>query len=136
MYDEQMVSPMRKELTDSGLVEARTAAEVDELIKSNTTVLAVINSVCGCAAANARPAVSLAMGNGKLPVKSFTVFAGNDAEAVAKLRENLIGYPPSSPNIALFKNGEVVCNIERHDIEGRRAEEIANDIIKAFDENC
>jgi putative YphP/YqiW family bacilliredoxin len=136
MYDPQMIEPMRRELTDLGISETRTPEAVEDILGQNKTTLVVINSVCGCAAANARPAVSMALKNEKLPENSLTVFGANDAEAVAKVREHLVGYPPSSPNIALFKDGDVVFNLERHHIEGRSAGDIAADIAQAFNEHC
>jgi putative YphP/YqiW family bacilliredoxin len=137
MYDETLVAPMRAELTDLGIKETRTAAEVDQVLKEGQgTVLVVVNSVCGCAAANARPAVSIAMQHGKLPGKAITVFAGNDAEATARARSYFVGYQPSSPQIALMKDGEVAFMLERHDIAGRSAEDIAQELTEAFDRFC
>lgn len=137
MYDETMVAPMRSELTDLGIKETRSAAEVDQVLKEGKgTVLVVVNSVCGCAAANARPAVSIAMQHPKLPEKSITVFAGNDAEATARARSYFVGYQPSSPQIALLKDGEVAFMLERHNIAGRSAEDIAAELTEAFDQFC
>jgi putative YphP/YqiW family bacilliredoxin len=137
MYDETMVAPMRQELTDLGVVEARTAQEVDQhLANAKGTVMVVVNSVCGCAAAMARPAVNLAMKHAKLPQKSITVFAGNDAEATARARSYFVGYPPSSPSIALLKDGEVVFMLERHNIAGRSAEDISEELKQAFTAFC
>lgn len=136
MYDETMVAPMREELTVLGVSETRTAEDVEKALSQPGSTLAVINSVCGCAAANARPAVSLALKHGKTPQRSITVFAGNDVEAVAALREKLVGYPPSSPNIVLFVDGTPVFNLERHHIEGRSADAIAQDLVQAFDQFC
>ena len=137
MYDETLVAPMREELTDLGIQETRTAADVDKVLKEpKGTVLVVVNSVCGCAAANARPAVTLAMKHAKLPAKSITVFAGNDAEATARARSYFVGYQPSSPQIALMKDGEVAFMLERHNIAGRSAEDIASELSEAFDQFC
>lgn len=137
MYPEEMCTPMRLELTEVGFEEMKTAIEVDAVLKQeNQTVLVMINSVCGCAAGNARPAVKKAIQHTKLPNKLTTVFAGQDKEAVSKVREHALPYPPSSPSIVLFKNGEVVHFIERHHIEGRPAEMIASNLISAFEEYC
>jgi putative YphP/YqiW family bacilliredoxin len=136
MYPEDIVSPMREDLTQVGIAETRTAEEVEQAIKAEGTTLVVINSVCGCAAANARPAVKLALQHGKTPSRSVTAFAGNDVEAVKKARELMAPFPPSSPSIALFKDGNLVHMIERHHIEGRPAEMIADNIKQAFDEHC
>jgi len=137
MYDEEMVAPMRSELTELGIKETRTAAEVDKyLAEPKGTTLVVVNSVCGCAAANARPAVSVAMRHPKVPQNAITVFAGNDAEATARARSYLVGYPPSSPAIGLVKDGEVVFMLERHNIAGRSAEDIGQELKEAFDQFC
>ena len=138
MYDEELIAPMRRELTDLGLVEAKTPEAVDQyLAKPKGTTLLVVNSVCGCAAANARPAVAVAMTQApKKPENAITVFAGNDRDATAKARAYLVGYPPSSPSIALFKDGEVVFMLERHNIAGRYAEDIGKDIVEAFNQYC
>ncbi len=137
MYDEGLVAPMREELTDLGIKETRTAAEVDQMVNSTKgSLLVVVNSVCGCAAANARPAVAAAMKHAKLPAQSLTVFAGNDAEATARVRSYFVGYHPSSPQIALLKDGEVVVLLERHNISGRSADDIAADMVSAFDTFC
>ena len=137
MYDETMVAPMREELTELGIKEARTAAEVDKyLADQKGTCLVVVNSVCGCAAAMARPGVTYAWQNAKLPQNAITVFAGNDAEATAKARSYMVGYPPSSPSITLFKDGEVVFMLERHNIAGRNAEDIGQEMREAFDQFC
>jgi putative YphP/YqiW family bacilliredoxin len=137
MYPEEICKPMRLDLTESGFEEMRNAQEVDAvlLVKSGS-VLVMINSVCGCAAGNARPAVKMAAKHSKVPNKLTTVFAGQDKEAVAKVRDYCLPYPPSSPSIALFKDGELVHFIERHHIEGRPAEIIAENLMQAFDENC
>ena len=137
MYPEHMVTPMRQDLTQDGFTELRTAEEVQNLLGAEKgTVLVVVNSVCGCAAGNARPGVKVAVKNGKKPDHITTVFAGVDKEAVAKAREFMIPFPPSSPCIALFKGGEVVHMLERHHIEGRDASAIAENLVAAFDEFC
>jgi len=137
MYDERIVAPMREELTRLGIDEARTAAEVDAVLgEKKGTVLVVVNSVCGCAAGNARPAVAEAVGNETLPDKMITVFAGNDREATQRAREYFVGYRPSSPSIALMRDGEVVKMLERWQIEGRNSSEIAADLKSAFDQYC
>lgn len=137
MYPEHMVTPMRQDLTQEGFSELRTAEEVENLLSTEKgTVLVVVNSVCGCAAGNARPGAKSAIKNTKKPTHITTVFAGVDKEAVAKAREFMIPFPPSSPCIALFKNGEVVHMLERHHIEGRPAEAISANLMAAFDEYC
>lgn len=136
MYDEMMIAPMRRELTDLGIEEARTPQAVDAAIQAKGTTLVVVNSVCGCAAANARPGVSFAMEHGKKPERAITVFAGNDREATAQARNHMVGYQPSSPSIALFKDGELVFMLERYQIAGRDAEEIGKEIMSAFETNC
>lgn len=137
MYDERFVTPMRQELTRLGLEEMRTAEEVDAKLKDTKgTTLVVVNSVCGCAARNARPAVAVALRHDVLPDTLTTVFAGQDAEATSRARSYFTGYPPSSPQIALIKDGQLVHMIERHEIEGRSAEEIAQDLTAAFDRWC
>lgn len=136
MYPEDIVAPMREDLTAVGIKETKTAAEVEEAIKAEGTTLVVINSVCGCAAANARPAVKLAAQHDKTPNNMVTAFAGNDVEAVKAARALMAPFPPSSPSIALFKNGTLVHMIERHHIEGRPAEMIADNLKQAFDEHC
>jgi putative YphP/YqiW family bacilliredoxin len=137
MYDERFVTPMRQELTRLGVEEMRTPEEVDERLRgSKGTTLVVVNSVCGCAARNARPAVARALQHGARPDALTTVFAGQDAEATARARGYFAGYPPSSPQIALLKEGRVVYMLERHQIEGRSAEEIARDLTGAFDKHC
>lgn len=136
MYPEEMIAPMRADLTQAGVIEVRDSAEVENLISAEGTTLFVVNSVCGCAAANARPAVKLALKNEQVPTRSLTAFAGNDRDAVAKAREMMAPYPPSSPSIALFKDGVLVHMIERHHIEGRPAEMIAENLTSAFDTYC
>lgn len=136
-YPEELVTPMREELTSIGIQELRDADEVDAFLaqKSGTTMV-VINSVCGCAAGGARPGVALALGHASRPDRVGTVFAGQDLEAVARVREHLEGIPPSSPAIALFKDGELVHFVPRHWIEGRDPRTIAQDLATAFDEFC
>jgi putative YphP/YqiW family bacilliredoxin len=137
MYDEMIVGPMRQELTRLGIEETRTAAEVDAVLgEKKGTVLVVVNSVCGCAAGNARPAVAMALKHSVRPDKMITVFAGNDRDATARARDYFVGYRPSSPSIALMRDGEVVKMLERWQIEGRHAEEIADDLKAAFDQYC
>jgi putative YphP/YqiW family bacilliredoxin len=138
MYDERIVGPMREELTRLGVEETRTVQEVDAVLgQRKGTVLVVVNSVCGCAAGMARPAVALALEHEVVPDKSITVFAGNDREATARVREKYLpGYRPSSPAIALFRDGEVVKMLERWQIEGREAHDIATDLVAAFDQYC
>lgn len=138
MYPEELVAPMRADLTTAGFVEFKSARQVEEHLQNHTgTSLIVINSVCGCAAGSARPGVKLAVENSaKTPDTLATVFAGVDMEAVAKVREYTAPYPPSSPSIALFRDGELVHFVERHHIEGRTAEMIANHLIGVFEEYC
>lgn len=138
MYPEQLVAPMREDLTVAGFQEFTTPEEVDKhLSEHKGTTLMVINSVCGCAAGAARPGVKYALQHSeKQPDHLTTVFAGVDKEAVAKAREYTLPYPPSSPSIALFKDGELVHFVERHHIEGRPAEMIAEHLIDVFNEFC
>lgn len=137
MYPEEIVQPMKEELTENGFKELRTKTEVDEQLKEEGTTLVVINSVCGCSAGTARPGVLMAVTNAtKKPDYITTSFAGFDEEAVKTLRQHLMPYPPSSPSIALFKNGQLVHFIERHQIEGRSAQMIANNLISAFEQHC
>ena len=137
MYDEMIVGPMRQELTRLGVEETRTAAEVDAVLgEKKGTVLVVVNSVCGCAAGNARPAVAMAVEHSVKPDRMITVFAGNDREATARVREYFKGYRPSSPSIALLRDGEVVKMFERYQIEGRQAHDIASELTAAFDQYC
>jgi putative YphP/YqiW family bacilliredoxin len=137
MYDERFIAPMRQELTQLGLEELRTREEVDRILgDANGTTLVVVNSVCGCSARNARPAVAEALENEKRPARLTTVFAGQDAEATGRARDYFTGYPPSSPQIALFRDGELVHMIERWQIEGRHSSEIAKDLVEAFDRYC
>ena len=137
MYDEMIVAPMREELTRLGVQETKTAAEVDKVLGDKKgTVLLVVNSVCGCAAGNARPAVAMALENSSRPDKMITVFAGNDRDATQRAREYLVGYRPSSPAIALFRDGQVVKMWERWQIEGRQAYDLASEMTAAFDQYC
>jgi bacilliredoxin len=137
MYDEMMVAPMRQELTRLGIQETRTVAEVDAILgEKKGTVLVVVNSVCGCAAGMARPAVAMALENETLPEKMITVFAGNDRDATQRAREYFVGFRPSSPSIALMKDGQVVKMFERWQIEGRHAHDIAAELTAAFNEHC
>ena len=136
MYPEYLVAPMRQELTVAGFEDLRTAEEVDQAIKAEGTVFVMVNSVCGCAAANARPAAKIASQQEKRPNKFVTVFAGMEKDAVDAARANMLPYPPSSPSMALFKDGKLVHMIERHQIEGRPAQMIADNLIQAFEQYC
>jgi len=136
MYPEYLVAPMRTDLTGAGFEELKNAEEVKNAIENEGTTFVVVNSVCGCAAANARPAAKIAAANGKVPTKLVTVFAGMEKEAVDAARGYMLPYPPSSPAMALFKNGKLVHMIERHQIEGRAAQMIADNLIGAFEEHC
>lgn len=136
-YDERLVAPMRQELTKLGVEELRTADDVDaKLSDARGTTLVVVNSICGCAARNARPAVALALRGQKRPAVLTTVFAGQDLDATARARGYFTGYAPSSPQIALLKDGRVVFMLERHQIEGRSADAIARDLTEAFERHC
>ncbi len=137
MYPEMLIAPMRQELTRLGVQELKTPDEVQATLSDTSEpTLLVVNSMCGCAARNARPAVALALQNAKKPAKLTTVFAGQDQEATAAARAFIHGYPPSSPSIALLKDGEVAHMIPRHQIEGRTAEDIAQDLVDAFNRYC
>ena len=137
MYDEMIVEPMRQELTRLGIEETRTAQAVDAVLgEKKGTVLVVVNSVCGCAAGMARPAVAMAVENENKPDRMITVFAGNDREATQRAREYFVGFRPSSPSIALLKDGQVVKMLERWQIEGRHAHDIATELTAAFDQYC
>ncbi|MFM2392499.1 MAG: hypothetical protein RLZZ546_476 [Bacteroidota bacterium] len=137
MYPIELVTPMEKELTDFGFEGLSTPEEVIATFENQTgTTLLVVNSVCGCAAGNARPAVKFAVKNGKAPNKLTTVFAGVNKEATDKAREFLLPYPPSSPAIALFKDGALVHMIERRHIEGNSAQAIADNLMDAFERHC
>lgn len=137
MYPAEIVLPMKAELTDNGFQDLTSATAVEDTLKQEGTTLVVINSVCGCAAGAARPGVLMAVSNAnKRPDRLTTAFAGFDTEAVNKVREHLLPYPPSSPAIALFKDGELVSMVERHQIEGRPANIIAQHLISLFDQFC
>ncbi len=137
MYPKDLVAPMAKDLTDAGFQSLVTAEDVDTVLGNKEgTVLVVVNSVCGCAAANARPGAKMAVEHEAKPDKTVTVFAGVDREAVDKARAYMMPYPPSSPSIALFKEGKLVHFLERHHIEGRSADIIANNLKMAFDRFC
>src|SRR5688572_22235644 len=137
MYPQEIVTPMKEELTDHGFSELLTPDEVETQLSKPGTTLVMINSVCGCSAGTARPGVLMAVSNTKAkPDFLTTSFAGFDIDAVKKLRQHLAPYPPSSPSIALFKNGQLVHFVERHQIEGRSAQVIANNLIGAFQEHC
>ena len=137
MYDERFVTPMRQELTKLGFRELRTADEVDTTLKdAKGTTLVVVNSVCGCSARMARPAVKIAIENPLKPDALTTVFAGQDAEATERARSYFTGYAPSSPSISLLKDGKLVFMLERFQIEGRPADEIAHDLVNAFNKYC
>jgi putative YphP/YqiW family bacilliredoxin len=136
-YPENLIAIMRQDLTQFGVQETRSVAEVDKVLAPGTgTVLMVVNSVCGCAAGKARPAVGIALGHANRPDTVATVFAGADLEAVARVREKLAGVPPSSPSMALFQDGKPVFMLHRHDIEIRQAPEIAQALTAAFDRFC
>ncbi|MDC6366329.1 MULTISPECIES: BrxA/BrxB family bacilliredoxin [Flavobacteriaceae] len=136
MYPEELVKPMRQDLASAGFEELYTSEAVENALKQDGTTLVVVNSVCGCAAANARPAAKLSLQNGKKPDHLVTVFAGVDMEAVETARNHMVPFPPSSPSMALFKDGELVHMIERHHIEGRPAELIAENLTEAYNEFC
>ena len=137
MYPAEVVAPFREDLTAIGFKELTTSEEVDQYLnQSSGTQLVVINSVCGCAARNARPAAKMAVENSKVPSDILTVFAGFHSEATNQVRKYCLPYPPSSPSIGLFKDGQLVHFIERHHIEGRAAEDIAENLIAAFNEYC
>ncbi|MDA7804232.1 BrxA/BrxB family bacilliredoxin [Crocinitomix sp.] len=136
MYPAELTIPMKNQLVDNGFKSLETPEAVDGAINSDGTVLCVINSVCGCAAGTMRPGVILSTKHNKLPDNMVTVFAGVDGEAVNQARKHTLPYPPSSPSIALFKDGTLVHFIERHHIEGRSAEMIAENLAMAYDEFC
>ena len=138
MYDERLVAPMRQDLTGVGFKEMRTAAEVDATLKdAKGTILVMVNSVCGCAAGRARPGVKAALQSTRnKPGQLATVFAGQDPEPTARARSYFAGNPPTSPQVALFKDGQLVYLMQRHQIEGRDASEIAEDLVSAFDKHC
>ncbi|MFO7446054.1 MAG: BrxA/BrxB family bacilliredoxin [Ignavibacteriaceae bacterium] len=138
IYDQDAVQPMRDELIAVGFKELLTPQDVDEAINVNDgkTVLLMVNSVCGCAAGSARPGVSLALQNSVIPDRMVTVFAGQERDAVDKARSYITGFPPSSPSVALFKNGKLIYFMQRYNIEGYNAEHIANELVSAFEEHC
>jgi len=136
-YPEEFIGPMRQELTQLGVQETRTPEAVDAVLKPNAgTVMMVINSMCGCAAGRARPGIALALSHATLPDTVATVFAGGDLEATTRVREYLHDYPPSSPSVALFRDGQPVFMLQRHQIENRDAPEIAKTLTEAFDQFC
>jgi hypothetical protein len=136
-YPEMLVAPMRAELSSKGFTELKTAEEVENAMNGNDdTTLVVINSVCGCAAGSARPGILKSLIGDKKPAKLLTVFAGQDLDAVSKAREFMLPFPPSSPAVALFKNGQVVHMVERHMIEGRTADMVADNLMGAYLEHC
>lgn len=136
-YPEEMTEPMRAELTRFGVEDLRTPEQVDEVLKpASGTVLVVVNSVCGCAAGNARPGVAKALQNEKIPDRIVTVFAGVDREATSRAREYFTGYQPSSPQIVVIKDGKIVTMLERGNIEGRTADDVAADLVNSFNTNC
>ncbi|SFI98418.1 BrxA/BrxB family bacilliredoxin [Myroides guanonis] len=136
MYPEEIVNPMRQELVDAGFKNLYTAEEVESAVKATGTTLVVVNSVCGCAARNARPGAVMSLVGGKKPDHITTVFAGVDKDAVNAARELMFPFPPSSPSMALFKDGELVHMLERHHIEGNPAEAIAENLKDAYNEYC
>ncbi|MCK0130127.1 BrxA/BrxB family bacilliredoxin [Flavobacteriaceae bacterium F08102] len=136
MYPEDLIKPMRQQLVDAGFQELKSASSVEEILSKKGTTLIMVNSVCGCAAGTARPGTILSLQGDKKPDHLTTVFAGNDVEAVNKARERMAPFPPSSPAVALFKDGELVHMLERHHIEGRTAEMIAENLAEAFQEFC
>ena len=136
MYPAELVKPMREDLTNVGFEELQTAEAVDAALAKEGTTLVVVNSVCGCAAANARPGARMSLQNAKRPDNIVTVFAGVDREAVDAARGHMIPFPPSSPSMALFKDGELVHMLERHHIEGRPAELISENLADAYNEHC
>ena len=136
MYPAELVKPMREDLTAVGFEELHTVEAVQNALAKEGTTLVVVNSVCGCAAANARPGARISLQNSKTPDHLVTVFAGVDKEATDKAREYMIPFPPSSPSMALFKDGELVHMLERHHIEGRPAEMIAENLVEAYNSHC
>ena len=136
MYPAELVQPMRDELTAVGFEQINDVERVESVIQSEGTTLVVVNSVCGCAAANARPGVRMSLANEKTPQNLVTVFAGVDREATDAARALMVPFPPSSPSMALFKDGELVHMLERHHIEGRPAEMIAENLVQAYQDHC
>jgi len=135
-YSPLLIKPFREELTTAGITELNTSDDVDNFLKNKGTTMVVVNSVCGCAAGTARPAVQQALQHTKKPVKVASVFAGQDLEATARFRSHIRDVPPSSPSIALFQDGELIHFIPKHRIEGRDANSLANDLKSVFDEYC
>ncbi|HMW35035.1 MAG TPA: BrxA/BrxB family bacilliredoxin [bacterium] len=135
-YDERLVAPMRAELTKIGFTELKTKAAVDEALQNQGTTLVVVNSVCGCAAGMARPGVAMSLNNAKRPDHLTTVFAGQDTEAVARVREHIKEFPPSSPSAALFRNGKLVWMLQRFEIEGQTAMDVSNKLAAAYEKHC
>ncbi len=138
MYPEEIIAPMRKEVVDIGFTELKSAADVDKALnETKGTSLVFVNSVCGCAAGMARPGIALALNKAKIkPDRLYTVFAGNDAEATSAARGYFHGYPPSSPCLGLLKDGKLAAIIQRYDIEGHTADQVADQLVEAFDKNC
>ncbi|HEY8056025.1 MAG TPA: BrxA/BrxB family bacilliredoxin [Terriglobales bacterium] len=136
MYPEFMIAPMREELTRLGVEQARTPGEVDQAVAQPGTTLVVVNSVCGCAAGKARPGVALALQHGRRPDRAITVFAGADMDATERARGYFTGFAPSSPSMGLLKDGQLVFMLERRQIEGHSAPEIAQALTEAFDQHC
>ena len=136
MYPAELVKPMREDLTNIGFAELYTAQDVADALSKEGTTLVVVNSVCGCAAANARPGARMSLQNAKTPDHLVTVFAGVDFEAVDAARAEMMPFPPSSPSMAIFKNGELVHMLERHHIEGRSADMISENLMGAYEEYC
>ncbi|MBV1924272.1 MAG: BrxA/BrxB family bacilliredoxin [Flavobacteriaceae bacterium] len=136
MYPPELIKPMREDLTNIGFSELYTSDDVKNALEKEGTTLVVVNSVCGCAAANARPGAAMSLNNDKKPDQLVTVFAGVDRDAVDAAREQMIPFPPSSPSMALFKNGELVHMLERHHIEGRPADMIADNLKDAYNDHC
>ncbi|WP_040254470.1 BrxA/BrxB family bacilliredoxin [Psychroserpens mesophilus] len=136
MYPAELVKPMREDLTKVGFEELHTSEAVETALAKEGTTLVVVNSVCGCAAANARPGARMSLQNAKRPDHIVTVFAGVDKEAVDAARAHMVPFPPSSPSMALFKDGELVHMLERHHIEGRPAELIAENLMDAYNDHC
>lgn len=135
-YPEYLVAPMRQELTAVGAQECRTPAEVDDVVKSSGVTMMIVNSVCGCAAGKARPGIAMALQHSNRPDRVATVFAGADVEATDRARQYFSGFAPSSPSVALMRDGKVVFMVERRDIESRSAEAIADLLTLAFDKYC
>jgi putative YphP/YqiW family bacilliredoxin len=135
-YSELMIRPMREELTRIGVEELRTPEDVDKILRNEGTVMVVVNSICGCAAGKARPGIAQALQHSVRPDKIATVFAGADIEATEKARSYFTGYEPSSPSIALLKDGKLVWMLERRQIEGKDAWQVANELTQAFDQHC